>query len=163
MYVLTSLSMNLFYKYCKTKVLNFFIEIILRLLITCKRDIKVHRASLLKWQSCDLSGKWLVEVSAGFWPVGLRFSYSQLLEGNSEILLQITSRPLHCEAFQIYCSVITLPFHSVLLTNYPTISLYIIHQLSLTTLPFHFVLFTNYPTRPLDNIHYLSYHSDVYY
>jgi len=56
-YLLTSLSMNLFYKYLKIKILIFFVEIRLRLLITCKRDIKVHRASLLKLQSCDLLWK----------------------------------------------------------------------------------------------------------
>jgi hypothetical protein len=86
MYLPTSLSMNLFYKYLKTKILNFFVEIRLRLIITCTRNVKVHRASLLKWQSCDLLWKCLVEFSAGYWPVGLRFLHSQLLDGNSEIL-----------------------------------------------------------------------------
>ena len=144
------------------------------MLIACKRDIKVHIARWLKWLCFDVLWKGVVEVLAGYWPVGLRFSCFQLLEGNSEILLQITSRPFHSEFFQLHCSVIALPFHSVLLTNYPTIPLYIIHQLpchstsyySLITLPvqwiifniylpFHCILFTNYPTSPLDNIRYL--------
>ena len=53
---LTSLSMNLFYKYLKTKILSFFFLSKSALLITCHRDIKVHRASWIKWQSCDLYG-----------------------------------------------------------------------------------------------------------
>jgi len=40
----------MFYKYLKTKILSFFfVEIRIGLLITCKQDVKVHRASWLNW------------------------------------------------------------------------------------------------------------------